>query len=149
MSPTGFSISVHNAIGALFSIAQADKSNYIALSAGARTPIAALVEALGLLQDGAPEVLLVMYEQTLAPDYQQFADGPSANYAWAWRITRPIGTEARIELSIKNAKIPPPAGLPTTIKLPPGLELMRFFLSHDTTLDDTSGPTHWEWKKHA
>jgi hypothetical protein len=55
LSPTGFGLSVHNAIAALYSIARGHRGNYLALAAGQATVEAACLEAAGLLADGARE----------------------------------------------------------------------------------------------
>ncbi|MDV5768179.1 beta-ketoacyl synthase chain length factor [Stenotrophomonas maltophilia] len=65
LSPTGFGLSVHNAIAALYSIARGHRGNYLALAAGQATVEAACLEAVGLLADGAREVRVVVYESPL------------------------------------------------------------------------------------
>jgi hypothetical protein len=54
LSPTAFGMAVHNAIPGLLTIARADRANHIALAAGAATIEHAVIEACGLLADGAP-----------------------------------------------------------------------------------------------
>ena len=39
-----------------------------------------------LLADGAPEVLLVVYDAPLPAVYGSFADEPDAGFAWCWRL---------------------------------------------------------------
>jgi len=74
LSPTGFGLSVHNAIAALYSIARGHRGNYLALAAGQATVEAACLEAVALLADGAREVRVVVYESPLPEVYATFAD---------------------------------------------------------------------------
>lgn len=68
VSPTAFSLSVHNAIAGLFSIVYGNTSEVTVLASGEDGIASAFLEALGLLQEGAPEVLLVFYDEPL-PDF--------------------------------------------------------------------------------
>src|SRR6218665_170689 len=89
LSPTGFGLSVHNAISALYSIARGHTSNTVVVAAGRASAAAALTEAAALLADGAIEVLVVCYDAPLPGSYAAFEDQPSCEYAWAWRVTKP------------------------------------------------------------
>lgn len=89
LSPTGFGLSVHNAISALYSIARGHTSNTVVVAAGRASAAAALTEAAALLADGAIEVLVVCYDAPLPGSYAEFEDQPSCEYAWAWRVTQP------------------------------------------------------------
>ncbi|MFU8789757.1 MAG: beta-ketoacyl synthase chain length factor, partial [Methylobacter sp.] len=69
VSPTAFSLSVHNAIAGLFSIAY-NNHQEITVLAPAQDGIApAFIEALGLLQENHNEVLMVLYDEPLADFY--------------------------------------------------------------------------------
>lgn len=69
VSPTAFSLSVHNAISGLFSIAYTNHQE-ITVIASAQDGIApAFIEALGLLQEGNIEVLIVLYDEQLSDFY--------------------------------------------------------------------------------
>ena len=98
MSPTHFGLSVHNAIAALYSIVRGERGNYLALAAGRATAEAALVEAAGLLADGAPEVLVVVYDARPPAAYASFLDEPDPFYAWSWRV-RADGEGTRLSLA--------------------------------------------------
>ena len=71
LSPTGFGLSVHNAIAALYSIARGHRGNYLALAAGQATVETACLEAAGLLADGAREVRVVVYESRLPENHHR------------------------------------------------------------------------------
>jgi len=68
ISPTAFSLSVHNAIAGLFSIVYGNTSEMTVLASGEDGIGPAFLEALGLLQEGAANVLIVFYDEPL-PDF--------------------------------------------------------------------------------
>ena len=135
LSPTSFSLSVHNAIGALYSIARGDTSNYIALAAGEATTPMAFMEALGLLVDGAPSVLLVVYDEPLPLVYSQYATHEDFPRAWACRISRADGQG----ISLRRADTATPT------ELPPDLAVLRFLTSEQAALQQGD----WVWSRHA
>ncbi len=74
ISPTLFSLSVHNAIAGLFSIAYNNQLKTTVVAPGEEGMAAAFIEGLGLLQQGADQVLLILYDEPLLSFY------PSAPY---------------------------------------------------------------------
>lgn len=68
LSPTAFSLSVHNAIAGLYSMAYGNHAEITALAPAAAGLGAGFIEALGILQECQPEVLLVFYDEAL-PDF--------------------------------------------------------------------------------
>ncbi|MCK9397708.1 MAG: beta-ketoacyl synthase chain length factor [Methylobacter sp.] len=80
VSPTAFSLSVHNAIAGLFSIAYANHQEITVIAPGQDGIAPAFIEALGLLQEHQAEVLMVFYDEPLSDFYPTppFAlDGPA------------------------------------------------------------------------
>jgi hypothetical protein len=147
LSPTSFSLSVHNAIGALYSIDRRDTANYQAIAAGPATVEMALVEAAGLLADGASEVLVVHYEAPLAEAYTVFADEPEATYAWAWRVGAPIEGAPRYEVSSHSTRV---ADMPVEpVTLPHGLAVLHFLLAEAPVMIRDTGTTRWIWSRHG
>lgn len=144
LSPTAFGLSVHNAIGAMYSITRGDRANYLSLAAGAGSATAALVEAAGLLHDGAAQVMLVCYDAPLPGAYACFNDEPAAPYAWAWRIALPAPDQPHLLLSASRAQ-----GEEETAPLPLGLDLLRFALSGDQQVHRATGPTLWTLQRHG
>jgi hypothetical protein len=144
LSPTMFGLSVHNAIGATYAIAQSDSANHVAVAAGAGSAAAGVVEAVALLHDGAPEVMVVCYDAPLPGAYAMFADEVPASYAWAWRLQRPQAGQAHLSLSAAAAPaLPAPPGH----SLPFGLEAMRFVLSDDAQSQRAADGTQWTWRR--
>lgn len=146
LSPTAFGLSVHNAIGALYSIARDDRSNHLAVAAGCATAAAALVEAAGLLADGAPEVLVVCYDAPLPGAYAGFADEAGVPYAWAWRIAPRRPGQPGFSLEALAADEAAAAATPA---LPFGLDVLRFALSGDAELRRAAEGTLWRWSRHG
>jgi len=69
ISPTAFSLSVHNAIAGLFSIAFNNQAESTVVAAGEEGIAAAFIEAAGVLQEGAEQVLIVFYDEPLPKFY--------------------------------------------------------------------------------
>jgi len=69
VSPTAFSLSVHNAISGLFSIAYSNHQEITVLAPGQDGIAAAFIEALGLLQEGHDDVLIILYDEPLSEFY--------------------------------------------------------------------------------
>ncbi|QNP49333.1 beta-ketoacyl synthase chain length factor [Diaphorobacter aerolatus] len=83
LSPTTFGLSVHNGVGAQHSILRGMLANAICVASSGSAPEAGVVEALALLGDGAPEVMLVCYDEPLENEYAQLSESPAAEFAWA------------------------------------------------------------------
>jgi hypothetical protein len=146
VSPTDFALAVHNAIGAMYSIARKDDANYTAIASGQASAAAGVVEAVGLLHDGAKEVLLVCYDAPLPGDYAEFADEPAALYAWAWRLCLPRTGEPYLSLELTHQAQPAGTG---AVPLPFGLDVLRFFLSDAPALHCVGDGMSWTWRRHG
>lgn len=139
LSPTSFALSVHNAVGAQYSIIRGDTANVSALSNGLFTAEAAVVEAVTLLGDGHPEVMIVVYDASPPALYASQYDEPAADFAFAWRITRGRA------LSLETADVP--AG--PSVLLPHGLSVLRFFLGTEPSYARGDSTAGWKWSRHA
>jgi len=69
LSPTAFSLSVHNAIAGLFSIAYSNSQEITVIAPGLEGIAPAFIEALGMLHEGADEVLIILYDEPIADFY--------------------------------------------------------------------------------
>ena len=141
LSPTHFGLSTHNAIAAQYSIARGLTGNYTVVAAGAASAEAAVTEAAGLLADGAPAVLVVVYDGHTPDDYARFRDEPEAEYAWAWRLVPARAGGPVLSLDTGAGSDAPPA----CDRLPHGLDVLRFFLAGDDALRAADGC----WRRHA
>lgn len=145
MSPTHFGLSVHNAVAALYSIIRGERGNYLALAAGGASAEAAVVEAVGLLSQGAPEVLLVLYEAAMPAMHHAFMDEPDSSFAWSWRLRR-AGEGAAMTLAWAADEAPTAAA--STSLLPAGLEALRFLLSGTAMREHRVDGLRWSWRRH-
>jgi hypothetical protein len=145
-SPTDFTFSVHNAIGAMYSISRSDTASYTSVAAGAASAAAGVVEACALLADGAPSVLLVCYDAPLPDEYAQFQQEPAAPYAFAWRVSAARAGEPHIGLTWTAGE---PGLPPRPTDLPFGLEVLRFALSDEPEAELHAGGKRWTWSRHA
>ncbi|AXQ31706.1 3-oxoacyl-ACP synthase [Solimonas sp. K1W22B-7] len=135
LSPTVFSMSVHNAVGALYSIARGDTAPYTAVAAGRSTVEAAFVEAAGLMADGAPEVMVVVYDEPLPTVFASFGDEPEAPYAWACRLGPGV---LRLQWQADAVEA-------SREDLPHGLAVLRFLIGGAAQLDFSDGQRSWQW----
>ena len=69
LSPTAFSLSVHNAIAGLFSIIYRNSQEITVIAPGQEGIAPAFIEALGMLHEGADEVLVILYDEPIADFY--------------------------------------------------------------------------------
>jgi hypothetical protein len=83
LSPTQFSLSVHNAIIGQWSILRGDSSEMTALAAEGDGLEQAMLEASTLLGEGAPAVLLVIAEEAAPALYAPYIDDVPFPYALA------------------------------------------------------------------
>lgn len=142
ISPTSFSLSVHNATGGLFSIARRDHSNCLALAAGHSTIENAVIEACGLLTDDAPAVLLVAYDNHLPVIFKAFQGRHEQPYAWAWLMQLPRENTPSISLSwsaSRECEFHSESA---------GIEIFQFFIQKMPLLERICNHKRWQWKFH-
>jgi hypothetical protein len=141
LSPMAFGMAVHNAIPGLFSIARSDRANYTALAAGAATVEHAVIEACGLLADGAPQVLLVACDCPLPELFAPFEECEEQPHAWAWLIAPAGGDAIRLEWTPSEA-VPASA-------MPGSLEVANFHAADARRLERCDGRLRWTWSRDA
>ena len=144
LSPTSFGLSVHNAPAGLFSIARVDHANSTAVAAGRSSVESAVIEACGLLAEGEPGVLLVVYDCPLPKIYADFQDCVEQPYAWAWLIQSARDDFYSLHWSAGENVISS-----NDESLPAGLEILRFHLRGDAVLQRTCDNRRWQWTHHA
>ncbi len=96
MSPTGFSLAVHNALSGLLSIARKDVSEVTAIAAMENLIPNALIEAATQLQE-QPQVLCVIYDVPLPELYQAYSDSVDFPCAVAMILTRDEGDDLVVQ----------------------------------------------------
>ncbi|RYF01569.1 MAG: 3-oxoacyl-ACP synthase [Comamonadaceae bacterium] len=144
LSPTQFSLSVHNASGALSSMARRDRENYLAVAAGAHSAEAGVNEALGLLADGAPRVLVVCFDAPLPSAYAALVpEGAHAmTYAWACVLEAADGANGITLIPLPAAKALLPAD-----RIPDDLAVLEFLVGQSPTLDRPGVHGGWRWSR--
>lgn len=106
MSPTSFSLAVHNAVSGLFSIARKDISEVTAIAAMEGLVLQTFFEALGQLQT-ADKVLCIIYDIPLPEFYQAHRAEPEEPfpYAIAMILGNREGVSYRLEQVGQSARI--------------------------------------------
>ena len=87
ISPTRFSLSVHNAIAGQFGIHAESHLPYVCLAGGTEGSFAAFLEAAGMLLE-VPKVMVVCYEQPLPEVWQPYLAASNTTWALAMVVTR-------------------------------------------------------------
>ena len=142
ISPTSFSLSVHNAIAGLFSIVYNNKLQSTVVAPGEEGISAAFIEALGLLQEGEKEVLIVLYDEPLVDFYpsEPFQLSVDESNAIALCISR---TGTGIPLRFSNLQVTGDDG-----EQPLQVPLMLDFLAGNEKKLIVHTPRHsWCWEK--
>jgi hypothetical protein len=105
-SPAQFGLSVHNVAAGLFSIARADRSAATSLAAGTDSLPMAVLEAVGILREGAPEVLVVMYDEPVPSPFEPYVAEQETFGALALRLALQAPRRFSLEL-LPPADAPP------------------------------------------
>lgn len=87
VSPTAFSLAVHNAVSGLFSIARKDTSEITSIAPMEYIVFQTFCEALGQLQN-VEKLMCVIYDVPLPEFFSQYEDGDPFPYAIAMIISR-------------------------------------------------------------
>lgn len=87
ISPSRFSLSVHNAIAGQFSLHSESRLPYVALAGGSEGLFAGFLEAAGILLE-VPQVMLICYEQPLPEVYWPYLSTPANTWALAMVLAR-------------------------------------------------------------
>lgn len=137
LSPSRFSLSVHNAIAGLYSQFGASRSPLLVLAPGREGPFAAFLEAAGLLLEGWERVLIVCYEQPLPEAYRAYAAGPAATVALALRVSLEAGPRLRLRRRVAERE--------EATESCPLETLVRAIRAGARQAGVGTGPAVWEW----
>ena len=102
VSPTSFGLSVHNALAGQWSMLRGDMSEYTALSLQQSGLETAVLEAAGLLADGAERVLAVVVDEPLQTQYPA-APAERAPFAHALALLLTAGEEWELSPAAPDA----------------------------------------------
>ena len=87
MSPMGFSMAVHNAIGGIYTMAKQNKAPLSAIAASDGLILPCLFEAAVLMQAGQ-DVLCVIYDAPINPIYRESEPGPETGFGLALLLSQ-------------------------------------------------------------
>ncbi len=142
LSPTAFSLSVHNAIAGLYSIAYANQQEITVIAPGREGIAPAFIEALGILQEGAVQVLVVFYDEPIAEFYPVAPFKLNADFPCALALRLSFSGEGMALRLSRAPKVGESGEQPQ--QLPPFIDFL---------LDDSSGSSlsfqghGWRWEK--
>ncbi len=142
VSPTAFSLSVHNAIAGLFSIANNNHQEITVLASGQDGIAPAFLEALGLLQEHHKEVLMILYDEPLSDFYPSlpFALNAPAICALVLKVSLTgNGTPLRFCRSVATREDGEHA-----LQI---FAFLKFLVSDDKALELGNHRHSWEWRK--
>ena len=142
ISPTAFSLSVHNAIAGLFSIAFNNRTECTVVAPGEEGIAAAFIEAIGLLEEGKEQVLLVLYDEPLVAFYPSAPYKLSAEQSCTIALTVSKGGEGvAIQLSCEHTT-------GDDGEQPLQVPLLIEFLANRQNKLTIHNPRHsWRWQK--
>jgi hypothetical protein len=143
LSPTSFGLSVHNAVGGLFSMARHDTANCIALAGGDESAEYGFIETCGLLADQLPSVLLVVADCPLPAVYEPYADVSPVAFAWGCLVQPP--RDGAMSLTWSDA----PATEPHGMQAPAALSALRFLFDGSREHLRDAGGRRWRWSRNA
>lgn len=141
LSPTHFSLSVHNAIGGMLSINKKDPSNISAIAAAENMVPTALLESSLIMQEqGCEEILCIIYDDLMPEPYSSHSNIPDQSYALALVLTNKP-SDISLDLSINLS-----AELKEETE-PQALTFLRFLLTSDKSLQLMNAQTAYQLDK--
>jgi len=141
LSPTAFSLSVHNAIAGLWSILRGETVESVALSAEGDGLEAAITEACMLLHSGHDAVLVVLAEAMPPQAYKPWIEDVCVPYVVALRVEP--GRD--FHLSLESPALPAPEA--EDASLPAPLSLIRHVLRDSRQWRHAHAPRQWRWQR--
>ncbi|QGX90341.1 beta-ketoacyl synthase [Tatumella sp. TA1] len=138
VSPTDFTMSVHNsAVGQLAIMLDAPVSS-TSISAGEDSFQQGIIEAVALLGNGFTRILLVDFEGKLPEFYLPHA---SPHWPYACALLLEKGTDLNCQMRPLKDEQPP------SLRLPQSLRLLHYWLGQQQYIDIESQYTRWSWSR--
>ncbi|SDV06675.1 Beta-ketoacyl synthase, N-terminal domain [Pseudomonas mucidolens] len=138
LSPTQFSLSVHNAVIGLWSILRNETSEMTALAAAGDGLEHGVLEAVALLNEGAPAVLLVITEEQPPEAYTRWIDDVPFPYALGLLLTP--GDEWQLALHTATVQ-------PIKTQWPHALNLLRALFNEQDACQHAWKSRVWNWQR--
>ncbi len=145
LSPTQFSLSVHNAIAGIYAIAREDHSASTAISCAQDDVSSALLETQLILNEQRSQYALCLVHDEPIPERYSTSALPINTYAASFLLCAENSNSAQqLELCIA----PDGTGENTATHQPSALTLIDFLNSRDQdTLDLNRHGNYWRWEK--
>lgn len=152
LSPTSFSLSVHNAIAGMWSILRKETTESVALSVAGDGLESAIGEACILLNSGHQNVMVMLAEERPPAEYARWIDDVPFPYAVALRVGQgedytltltPAG-DARIGHQAAQYRSPPIAAWDVW---PHPLSLVRHLALGSPAWTHTHKQRDWHWQR--
>ena len=141
LSPTGFSLSVHNAASGLYSIARGDTKPSVSIAAGRDTLIEGMREAAMLLAEGEINTVLVIVADEPLPSYLlQYADEQQRPFALAILLSKMDVDKGCSFTALYDQQ------QKVGSKEPQSLEFIRFMLSGTNPVVMPGARCDWQWQ---
>jgi hypothetical protein len=138
LSPTQFSLSVHNAVIGLWSILRGETSEMTALAAAGDGLEHGVFEAAALLAEGAPAVLVIVTEEQPPQAYCDWIDDVPFPYAVGLLLTP--GTDWQLSLK-------PGSETPPRTEWPHALNLLRILNTAQSACEHPWKNRLWNWQR--
>ena len=149
VSPAEFSLSVHNALAGLLSIAWKNTAGHTTISAGADSFGSAMLDAIACLKSTPAEpvmpVMVVYFDDLLPEPYDALGDPDETCLALAMLLGAPRSD--REDLTISFAARDP--GTTSHSASSQALDFVRFILSGDSETTSIGERLQWRWQRGA
>jgi len=142
LSPTQFSLSVHNAVSGQFGILTNNKAASSVIAGGINSFHYALIEAYALLLENE-EVLVVHTDTELPENYSQFEDELQVSHSLAILLSRIEGVPLQLTPIDTSGVISDPKLTPEKV-LPQAIQFFNYLISDDTEIEISN---KWKWSK--
>lgn len=125
LSPTTFSVSVHNGTAGLYSMARSDRSAATAIGAGRDTLSMGLLEGAGLIAAGTKHVLMCYADDSLPPPYDAVSGGGKSR--------APFSISLLLEPAAQDQEVFQLAPATSVASEGPEAALLRFLVEHSAS----------------
>lgn len=146
ISPAEFSLSVHNALAGLLSIAWNNTAGHTTISAGADSFGSAMLDAVACLKSRPSEPVLVVYFDDLLPEpYDEFGDDDETCVALAMLLSLPHQDGEDLTLALE----PRDRDMTSLSASGQALDFLRFILSGEPERRSMGERLQWRWQRSA
>ncbi len=146
-SPMDFSLSVHNATAGQYSIASGDKHASSSLSSRHECFAAGLLEAMGMLAEGAHQVLLVSSDPVMPEIYGDAEQGEPAGYSFGLLLGCEGGEAFSLALRTREAHATAADANPD--RFPQALAFLRMLAGEKPSCAWLRSGRGWTWSRDA